>query len=107
MTASTDQPRSNKIAWICAIVTAAVGAAILFSADAGINWPIWVAAASGSLIISRYAAARRVETPLLILCAWATVLSIGFAITTTAPFPGFIVLSDAMLLGLAVVTLGA
>ena len=107
MTAHTDQPRSTKIAWIAAALTAALGAAILFSADAGINWPIWVAAASGSLIIARFAAVRRVETPLLILCTWATVLSIGFALTTSPPFPGFIVLADAMLLGLAVVTLGA
>jgi Domain of unknown function (DUF4173) len=107
MTASTDQPRSPKIAWICAVLTAALGAGILFSAEAGINWPIWVAAAAGSLILSRYAAVRRVEMPLLILCAWAVVLSIGFAITTTAPFPGFIVLTDAVLLGLAVITIGA
>src|SRR5690349_9910892 len=107
MTTPTDQPRATKIAWICAVITAALGATILFSAEAGINWPIWVAAASGSLIIARYFAVRRVETPMLVLCAWATVLSIGFAITTTAPFPGFIVLSDAMLLGLAVITIGA
>jgi hypothetical protein len=107
MTAPIDQPRSTKIAWICAIITAALGATILFSAEAGINWPIWVAAASGSLIIARYAAIGRVETAMLVLCAWATLLSVGFALTTTPPFPGFIVLSDAMLLGLAVITIGA
>ena len=107
MTTPTDQPRSTKIAWICAVITAALGATILFSAEAGINWPIWVAAASGSLIIARYFAVRRVETPMLVLCAWATVLSIGFALTTSPPFPGFIILADAMLLGLAVITIGA
>jgi len=106
MTAFTDQPRSTRIAWICAIITSALGATILFSAEAGINWPIWVAAASGSLIIARYSAVRRVEAPLLVLCGWATVLSLGFALTTTVPFPGFIVLADAMLLGLAVITIG-
>lgn len=107
MTTPTDQPRSAKIAWICAIVTAAIGATILFSADNGINWPIWVAAASGSLILARYSSVRRVETPLLVLCSWATVLSAAFALTTTPPFPFFIILADAMLLGLAVITLGA
>ena len=107
MTTPTAQPRSTKIAWIFAAITAAVGATILFSAEPGINWPIWVAAASASLLIARYAAVGRVETPLVILCSWATVLSVGFALTTTPPFPGFIVLADAMLLGLAVITLGA
>ncbi|HKR10273.1 MAG TPA: DUF4153 domain-containing protein, partial [Gemmatimonadaceae bacterium] len=107
MTTPTDQPRSTKVAWICAVITAALGATILFSAEAGINWPIWVAAASASLIIARYAAVRRVETPMLVLCAWATVISFGFALTTTPPFPGVVILSDAMLLGLAVITIGA
>ncbi|HET9635614.1 MAG TPA: DUF4173 domain-containing protein [Gemmatimonadaceae bacterium] len=107
MTTPTDQPRSTTTAWIGAIITAAIGATILFSAEAGINWPIWVSAASGSLILARYSAVRRVETPLLVLCSWAVLLSIGFALTTTPPFPFFIVLADAMLLGLAVITLGA
>ena len=107
MTDPTNQPSSTKVAWTCAIITAALGASILFSAEAGINWPIWVAAASASLIIARYSAVRRVETPMLVLCAWATILSFGFAVTTSPPFPGFIVLADAMLLGLAVITIGA
>jgi hypothetical protein len=32
MTTPTDPPRSTKTAWICAIITAALGATILFSA---------------------------------------------------------------------------
>jgi hypothetical protein len=108
MTSPTVDPVvSTKIAWICAVITAALGATILFSAEAGINWPIWVAAASVSLIISRFAAVRRVELPMLVLCTWAIVLSIGFALTSSPPLPGFIVLADAMLLGLAVITIGA
>ncbi|HJQ52427.1 MAG TPA: DUF4173 domain-containing protein [Gemmatimonadaceae bacterium] len=107
MTAPTDQPRSTKVAWICAVITAALGATILFSAEAGINWPIWVTTASISLIVARYSAARRVEVPMLVLCAWATILSFGFALTSSPPFPFLIVLADAMLLGLAVITIGA
>jgi hypothetical protein len=84
-----------------------LGATILFSAEPGINWAIWVAAASASLTIARYAAVGRVETPLVILCSWATILSVGFALTTSDPFPFFILLADAMLLGLAVISLGA
>jgi len=98
---------ASTVAWSAAILTSALGAAILFSAEPGINWPIWVAAASASLILSRLVAVRRVETPLLVLVAWATVLSLGFALKATEPFYGLIVLSDAMLLGLATITLGA
>jgi hypothetical protein len=107
MTTPTADPRSTKIAWICALITAALGATILFSAQPGINWPIWVTAASAALLIARYSAARRLETPLIILCVWATVISVGFALTTTPPFPAFVILADAILLGLAVITIGA
>ncbi|HEV7838677.1 MAG TPA: hypothetical protein VGO75_11475, partial [Gemmatimonadaceae bacterium] len=98
---------ASAVAWTAAILTSALGAAILFAADPGINWPIWVAAASASLILSRLVAVGRVETPLLVLVGWATVLSLGFALKATEPFYGLIVLSDAMLLGLATITLGA
>ena len=98
---------ASAVAWTAAILTSALGAAILFSAEPGINWPIWVAAASVSLILSRLVTVRRVETPLLVLVAWATLLSLGFALIAKEPFYGLIVLSDAMLLGLATITLGA
>jgi hypothetical protein len=98
---------ASAVAWTAALLTSALGAAILFSAEPGINWPIWVAAASISLILSRLVAVRRVETPLLVLVAWATVLSLGFALKASEPFYALIVLSDAMLLGLATITLGA
>lgn len=94
-------------AWTTAILTSALGAAILFSAWPGINWPIWVAAASISLVLSRLVSVQRVEAPLLVLVSWATLLSLGFALTANNFFQFLIVLSDAMLLGLATITLGA
>lgn len=101
------RPSASAVAWTAAVLTSALGAAILYSAEPGINWPIWIAAASLSLILSRLVAAGRVETPLLVLVAWATVLSLGFALTDKEGFYGLIVASDAMLLGLATITLGA
>ena len=98
---------ASAVAWTAALLTSALGAAILFSAEPGINWPIWVATASVSLILSRLVAVRRVETPLLVLVAWATVLSLGFALSDKEFFRALIVASDAMLLGLATITLGA
>src|SRR6476659_10379247 len=107
MTIPSVNSRSTRLAWILALVTSLLGAAILFDALPGINWPMWVVAASASLIISRFSSAGRVETPLVVLTAWATLLSIAFAITSNDFLPFLIVLSDAMLLGLATITLGA
>jgi len=98
---------ASALAWTAAALTSALGAAILFAAEPGINWPIWVATASVSLVLSRLVAAGRVETPLVVLVAWATVLSLGFALTDNDFFHVLIIASDAMLLGLATITLGA
>jgi Domain of unknown function (DUF4173) len=102
-----DRTRSTKAAWILALVTSLLGAAILFSAEPGINWPIWVAAACGSLILSRFASLGRLEKPLIILSAWATLLGIGFALTANDRLQVLSVLSVAMLLGLATITIAA
>jgi hypothetical protein len=102
----TMRSSASAVAWTAAVLTSVLGAAILFAAEPGINWPMWVAAASLSLILSRLVAVGRVETPLLVLVAWATVLSLGFALTDNEVY-ALIVASDAMLLGLATITLGA
>ncbi len=100
------RPSASAVAWSAALLTSALGAAILFSAWPGINWPIWVATASISLIVARLAVRKRPETPLLVLVTWSTLLSVGFALTANEFFQVLIVLSDAMLLGLATITLG-
>ena len=69
MTSPGTVPNRPAVVWSAAILTSALGAAILYSAQPGINWPIWVAAASASLILTRFVSARRVEMPLLILLA--------------------------------------
>jgi hypothetical protein len=107
MTSPNTEPHSTKLAWICALLTAWLGAAILFSALPGINWPIWITVAAASLIIGRVTSTGRVETPLLVLLAWAVLLSIGFALTANDFLHFTTVLADAMLLGLATITLGA
>src|SRR5437588_5190048 len=97
---------SPRFTWTAAILASALGATILYSASPGINWPIWIATASVCLVLSRLMAARRVEPPLVVLVSWATLLSVGFALTDNDFFHFLIIISDAMLLGLATVTLG-
>lgn len=95
------------LTWTLALLTSALGAALLFSAGAGINWPIWVAAASLSVLAARLVAVGRLEPPLVILLAWATLLSLRVALHTNPFLNLLVILSDAMLLGLAVITIGA
>jgi uncharacterized membrane protein len=99
--------KSATITWTAAALTSALGAAILFSAEAGINWAMWVAAASISVVLSRITGQKKIELPLLVLLTWATVLSFGVAIRDNDEIRFFTIISDMMLLGLAVVVIGA
>ena len=105
--ATREASASASLVWIAAVLTSAIGASLLFSAEAGINWPIWVAAASISLISSRIWSGKKIEVPLAILLTWATLLSLGFAISDNGFVRALVVLSDAMLLGLAIISIGA
>jgi two-component system sensor histidine kinase BaeS len=98
---------STIVVWTSALLSSALGAAFLFSAEPGINWPIWVAAVSLSVVIARLVTRGRVESPLAILLSWATLLSFGFALSDNDFIHALVVLSDAMLLGLAIISVGA
>jgi Domain of unknown function (DUF4173) len=98
---------STVVVWTAALLTAILGAAILFSAAPGVNWPIWVATVSLSVVASRLVTRKRVETPLAVLLAWATILSLGFALSDNDFIHFLVILSDAMLLGLAIISVGS
>jgi hypothetical protein len=98
---------SAALIWPLALLTSALGAAVLFSTGPGINWPIWVAAASASVILCRIATGNTVELPLVVLLAWATLLSLGLALRDNPMIHSLVVMSDAMLLGLAIITVGS
>jgi len=101
------QSPSTVTVWLAAIAASALGAAILFDTWPGVNWGIWVAAASAGLILARVRSSKRVGVPVLILLGWATLLAFGLAITDNDFIQFLIVISDAMLLGLAVIVTGA
>src|SRR5258706_5999893 len=98
---------TTAVIWTAAVLTSVLGAAFLFAAEAGINWPLWVAAASLSVVISRLVTRKKIEAPLIALVTWATLLSLGFALSDNDFIHVLVVLSDAMLLGLAIISIGS
>ena len=98
---------SVTLTWTAALLTSSLGAALLFSAELGINWPRWVAAASVSVVLCRLVARKSVELPLAVLLIWATLLSFGPALRGNEMIRVLVIVSDAMLLGLAVVVVGS
>ena len=74
---------SAAVTWTAALLTSAAGAALLFSAWPGINWVIWVSAASISVVLCRLVGGKPIELPLVVLLTWATVLSFGLLFATT------------------------
>ncbi len=98
---------STVAVWSGALLSSLLGAAILFDAEPGINWPLWVASASAALILARKLSGLPVGKPILILLAWATLLACAAAITANEFILVLVFISDAMLLGLAVIITGA
>jgi hypothetical protein len=106
MIADSEHPGSTATVWLAALAASALGAAILFDAWPGVNWGVWVAAASAGLILARVRSGKRVGVPVLMLLAWATLLAFGLAVTGNDFIQFLIIISDAMLLGLAVIVTG-
>jgi hypothetical protein len=98
---------STTAIWAGAIVAALLGAWILFDAEPGINWGLWVASASLAVILARRASGLTLENPTLILLGWATLLAFAPAITANEATRVFVFLCVGMLLGLAVIVIGA
>lgn len=93
------------VVWIAAILAAGLGTYILYDADPGLNWGLWVAATSAGLILTRIAASRSVRPHTFLLLSWATVLAFGMGVTAVEGHAPLIVAAVAILLGLSVTTL--
>lgn len=96
---------SRPVLWITAVLAAGLGTYLLYDAPAGINWGIWVAAASLGLVAARLTARNPVRPHTLLILTWATVLAFAASITTVELHSPIIVATVAILLGLAVTTL--
>ncbi|HEY8832760.1 MAG TPA: DUF4173 domain-containing protein [Gemmatimonadaceae bacterium] len=92
--------------WAGALSAALIGAWILFDAEPGINWGIWVASASLTVVLARRFSGLPLEKPTLILLGWATLLAFAPSITASVSIRALVFLSVGMLLGLAVIVIG-
>src|SRR4051812_44080506 len=107
MQSTSPRSPSAPAVWLGAILSSLLGATILFDSNPGINWPLWVASASLAVILARRLSGLPVGKPTLILLGWATLLALAVAVTANEFIRFLVILSDAMLLGLAVVVLGS
>jgi hypothetical protein len=103
----TSASASATAIWTGAIFAALIGAWILFDAEPGINWGLWVASAALAVVLARRFSALPAEKPTVILLGWATLLAFVPAITASVSIRVLVFLSVGMLLGLAVMVIGA
>ena len=91
--------------WIAALLGAAIGTYVLYEANPGINWGIWVTATAAGLLAVRSFAGKPVRKHTLVLLGWAIVLAWAASITVADAHAPLIVVTVAILLGLTVITL--
>ena len=106
MKPSAVHPPAVAAVWTAALVSAFLGAAILYDASPGINWVLWVASAAAALIVARKLSGLAVDRPVLILVAWAMLLASAAAFTANEFKHVLVFLSVGMLFGLAVIITG-
>ncbi|MFN2638197.1 MAG: DUF4153 domain-containing protein, partial [Gemmatimonadaceae bacterium] len=99
----TSSHRTSLSIWIPATVSAFIGAALLYDAQPGINWPIWIASAALAVILAGFFSGNPITLPSLLLLSWACLLSVALALTSNPQIRVLIIASDLMLLGLAVI----
>jgi hypothetical protein len=97
---------SSATIWVSALAAAALGSAILFESVPGVNWGLWVAFTCATVLVVRSRSGLKIGPPLYILFGWATLLAFALAITDNGPIQSLVIISDAMLLGLAIVVIG-
>ena len=89
-----------KLVWVAAVIVAAIGSWIMFDALPGVNWGIWVAAASiGLVLLAR--ARGTFDSSVLLMVATATILASGAAITADPFMHALVCLSVMLFLSLA------
>src|SRR6266550_19276 len=88
------------LVWAGALIVAGIGAYIMFDAVPGVNWGIWVAAASvGLALVAR--ARGTLGKPTLLMLGTATILAAGTAVTADPTITGLICLSVMLFLALS------
>lgn len=91
--------------WIASLLAAAIGTYILYDANPGINWGIWVTVTAAGLLATRAAAGKPIRKHTLVLLGWAVLLAWAASITVVDAHAPLIIANVAILLGLTVITL--
>ena len=90
---------------IAALLGASLGTYLLYEANPGINWGIWVTATAAGLLAVRAYAGKATRRHTLALLGWACVLAWAASITVVEAHAPMILATVAILLGLTVITL--
>lgn len=104
----TDSPPSAPpiTRWGLATTVALFGSSILWKAELGINWPIWLAAASVALIVVAHRRYGHAGTPTIVAAAWAVILASGTAITTASGWHALLLPGSLLFFAIALAATG-
>jgi hypothetical protein len=94
------------IVWALAMVLAIFGNSVLWNADPGVNWGLWVVSVVVVLTIVTRSRYGRVDTPMVVAGTWSIVLAFGLAMTTQQEITFLLIVATLVLLAIALVTTG-
>ena len=99
-------PAPSIVRWALAALVALLGAWILWNASLGLNWPIWIAAASVAMLATahrRYGSARATS---IVAAFWAVIIAGGAAVTTAPAWIALLVPGSLLFFAISVAVVG-
>ncbi|MFI5241787.1 MAG: DUF4173 domain-containing protein [Gemmatimonadales bacterium] len=100
-------PPSPSIArWTFAAFVALLGNWILWDTNIGLNWPLWIAAASIAMLATSHARYGHAGAPSIVAACWAVTIAGGAAITTSPAWVALLVPGSLLFFSIALATAG-
>lgn len=100
-------PPSPSIArWAFAAFVALLGNWILWNSNLGLNWPLWIAAASIAMLVTSHRRYGRAGVPSIVAACWAVTIAGGAAVTTSLGWIALLVPGSLLFFAIALATAG-
>jgi two-component system sensor histidine kinase BaeS len=99
-------PAPSILRWALAPLVALLGAWILWNASIGINWPLWIAAASVAMLATAHRRYGSAHATSIVAASWAVIIAGGAAVTTAPAWIALLVPGSLLFFAISLAVVG-
>jgi len=94
------------VRWCFSVLVALLGAWILWDTSTGINWPIWIAAASIAMLATAHRRYGSTGAASIVAACWAVIIAGGAAVTTAPALIALLVPGSLLFFAISLAVVG-